>query len=49
LDDDAFADLETILRERNDYVLYLWTAPEFAKYRSHPCFAEIIAKAGIIR
>ncbi|MBV6496368.1 MAG: hypothetical protein DYH05_02860 [Acidobacteria bacterium ACB1] len=49
LDDDVFADIEAILKERNDYALYLWTAPEFAKYRSDPRFAEIIAKSGIIR
>lgn len=44
---DVFADFNIFARDHNDYTPFLKFAPEFAKYRSDPRFAELMKRAGL--
>lgn len=45
--DEAISDIERLLDERNEYVPYLRSAPEFEKIRSDPRFELVLIAAGI--
>jgi hypothetical protein len=42
-----FTDLETFLKERNDYLPYLKFAPEFRQYHDDPRFQDVLSRAGL--
>lgn len=45
--DGFFTDLETFLKERNDYLPYLKFAPEFRQYHDDPRFQDVLSRAGL--